>query len=229
MAHGQGGAEIAENRSPTLTCNHEAPIAAYTEPYTLAIRGRGDSHNLEYRQDGTANALLTPNGGRGGIGVGAVAVALPINTQIAMRHNALGESTGFGIGDETDPAFTLTKGHSHAVAVGTDVFNGDITGDVAATMGTRGSSQNASGPTVMQAMQVRRLTPVECERLQGFPDDYTAIPWRKKPASDCPDGPRYKSLGNSWAVPVVRWIGWRIQAALMKAANDNGQRGEVAA
>jgi DNA (cytosine-5)-methyltransferase 1 len=59
-------------------------------------------------------------------------------------------------------------------------------------------------------MQVRRLTPVECERLQGFPDDYTAIPWRKKPATECPDGPRYKALGNSWAVPVARWMGNRI-------------------
>lgn len=57
---------------------------------------------------------------------------------------------------------------------------------------------------------VRRLMPVECERLQGFPDGYTAIPWRGKPASDCPDGPRYRALGNSMAVPVMRWIGERI-------------------
>lgn len=63
-------------------------------------------------------------------------------------------------------------------------------------------------------MQVRRLTPTECERLQGFPDGYTAIPWRGKPAEQCPDGPRYKALGNSWAVPNVRWIGARIQGAL---------------
>jgi DNA (cytosine-5)-methyltransferase 1 len=67
---------------------------------------------------------------------------------------------------------------------------------------------------VSSSMQVRRLTPVECERLQGFPDNYTAIPWRKKPASECPDGSRYKALGNSWAVPVVRWIGQRIAAAV---------------
>lgn len=60
------------------------------------------------------------------------------------------------------------------------------------------------------AMKVRRLTPRECERLQGFPDDHTLIPWRGKPAAECPDGPRYKALGNSWAVPVVRWIGHRI-------------------
>jgi DNA (cytosine-5)-methyltransferase 1 len=64
------------------------------------------------------------------------------------------------------------------------------------------------------AMQVRRLTPTEAERLQGFPDGYTAIPWRKKPASECPDGPRYRALGNSWAVPNVRWLGRRIQAAI---------------
>ena len=65
------------------------------------------------------------------------------------------------------------------------------------------------GVAVAQSMAVRRLTPIECERLQGFPDGYTNIPWRK--ADESPDGPRYKALGNSWAVPVVRWIGKRIQ------------------
>ena len=60
-------------------------------------------------------------------------------------------------------------------------------------------------------MAVRRLTPIECERLQGFPDNYTQIPWRNKDAEDCPDGPRYKAMGNSMAVPVMQWIGRRIQ------------------
>jgi DNA (cytosine-5)-methyltransferase 1 len=60
--------------------------------------------------------------------------------------------------------------------------------------------------------RIRLATPLECERLQGFPDNFTAIPWRKKAAKDCPDGPRYKALGNSMAVPVMRWIGERIQA-----------------
>ena len=58
---------------------------------------------------------------------------------------------------------------------------------------------------------VRRLTPVECERLQGFPDNFTAIPWRGKPANQCLDGPRYKALGNSMAVPCMAWIGRRIE------------------
>jgi DNA (cytosine-5)-methyltransferase 1 len=64
---------------------------------------------------------------------------------------------------------------------------------------------------VFTNMAVRRLTPTECERLQGFPDGYTNVPFRKKPASD---GPRYKALGNSWAVPVVAWIGKRINDAI---------------
>jgi len=101
-----------------------------------------------------------------------------------------------------------TDGGTQAVAVGTDCYNGSITGDVAATMGTPGSSVNASGPTVMVDMAVRRLTPIECERLQGFPDNYTDIQLKGKPT---PDGPRYKALGNSMAVPVMNWIGRRIQ------------------
>jgi hypothetical protein len=59
-------------------------------------------------------------------------------------------------------------------------------------------------------MAVRRLTPVECERLQGFPDNWSRISWKGKPEEDCPDGPRYKACGNSMAVPVMRWIGERI-------------------
>lgn len=80
---------------------------------------------------------------------------------------------------------------------------------------TPGKYENSTVTTVQQGMAVRRLTPRECERLQGFPDDYTAIPWRGKPASGCPDGPRYKALGNSMAVPVVRWIGEKIELSMV--------------
>ena len=67
---------------------------------------------------------------------------------------------------------------------------------------------------------VRRLTPKECSRLQGFPDDFAKIPWKNKPAGECPDGPQYKTYGNSMAVPVMSWIGKRIQMVhemIMKA------------
>jgi len=69
------------------------------------------------------------------------------------------------------------------------------------------------GGDFIQQQAVRRLTPTECERLQGFPDDYTQIPWGNKDAENCPVGPRYKAMGNSMAVPVMRWIGERIQLA----------------
>jgi DNA (cytosine-5)-methyltransferase 1 len=144
---------------------------------------------------------LDPSCNQGGIGV-----AQPI---------CLMDQGGSVMNIEHDMTGTLrreTHGHEpivmQAVAVGTDLYNGNITGDVAATMGTPGSSINASGPTVMQAMAVRRLTPVECERLQGFGDNYTDIKSKDKPT---PDGPRYKALGNSMAVPVMAWIGQRIE------------------
>ena len=128
---------------------------------------------------------------------------------------------------------------SQVPAVAVDLYNGEIDGDVAATLGSRGSPVNSAGPQVMNlrgreggampelddvaslraasggssrsyvaAMQVRRLTPKECERLQGFPDDYTLIPVRGKQAAD---GPRYKALGNSMPVPCMAWIGRRLE------------------
>jgi DNA (cytosine-5)-methyltransferase 1 len=107
-----------------------------------------------------------------------------------------------------DMTQTLQAKNPMAVAVGTDLYNGAITGEVACTMSTHGGDGNGTGPTVMQSMAVRRLTPVECERLQGFPDNYTDIQPKGKAT---PDGPRYKALGNSMAVPVMAWIGKRIQ------------------
>ena len=81
--------------------------------------------------------------------------------------------------------------------------------NVAGTVQRGGSGGRHDG--VMQPdMSVRRLTPTECERLQGFPDNWTRIPYRNKDADACPDGPRYKALGNSMAVNVMRWIGQRI-------------------
>jgi DNA (cytosine-5)-methyltransferase 1 len=67
---------------------------------------------------------------------------------------------------------------------------------------------------IATSMQVRRLTPRECERLQGLPDDWTKIPWRGKPAAECPDGPRYKGIGNGQTVNVMRWLAERIKKAI---------------
>lgn len=136
---------------------------AVAHPYTLAVRGRGDTHQLEYRQDGTANAVLTPNGGRAGIGVGAVAFTQNQREEVRLM---------------------------------------DAAGALAAEPGMKQQTY------VQQGWAVRRLTPLECTRLQGFPDDYFDVPTNKPFA----DGPVYKMLGNSMAVNVMRWIGERIAA-----------------
>jgi DNA (cytosine-5)-methyltransferase 1 len=135
-------------------------------------------------------------------------VTYPIDTQnMTEGHN----SGGKGFGAEIDPSFTLTKGHSHAVAY-------DLRGREGGsqlegphdTANIRAASGGSSKSYVMHSA-VRRLTPVECERLQGFPDNFTAIPWGKKDAEGCPDGPRYKALGNSMAVNAMEYIGRRIE------------------
>lgn len=80
--------------------------------------------------------------------------------------------------------------------------------DTAGSLKVSGGKPGQGYPALLNGAVVRRLTPRECERLQGFPDDYTMIEYRGKPAAD---GPRYKALGNSMAVPVMRWLGERIQ------------------
>ena len=173
---------------------------------------------------------------------GANVVCLPINTQIAMRHEALGESTGFGIGEDGDPGFTLQAGHSHAVAIRTAQTSANghgVSEDVSHTLdgaqgqavmalairgrgesrdlesredGTSNAILTPNGGrdgmgvgAVLSSMAVRRLLPEECEALQGFPRGYTKI------SDKTADGPRYKALGNSMAVPCMRWIGECIQ------------------
>ena len=76
---------------------------------------------------------------------------------------------------------------------------------------------------VFDSVTVRKLTPQECEKLQGFPPGYTQIPYRNKPAEDCPDSPRYKAIGNSMAVPVIKWIGDRM-INYMEMANEQRQQ-----
>lgn len=96
----------------------------------------------------------------------------------------------------------------------------DTNRELAHTLGRNHGQENA----ISNGMVVRRIMPVECERLQDFPDNHTLISWRGKEAAECPDGPRYRAIGNSMAVPVMRWLGERIAAALpvKKSAGDYG-------
>lgn len=139
--------------------------------------------------DGTLSGALAARSGMKQTTFVCTGGTHPINEQIATRDKKLGRGTGLGIGVDGNPAFTLLANHPHMVA-----------------------SEIGDKPAGVNPMLVRRLTPLECERLQGFPDEHTLIAWKGKPAEECPDGPRYKAIGNSMAVPVMRWIGRRIAA-----------------
>jgi len=206
MAHGQGGAEIAENRSPTLTCNHEAPIVVHgTQDPDI----RYDQVHTLGRNSGQENAVFAIQAG-------------------ALRTNP--NSGPDGVGVQADHAYTLeARAEVQAVAVAFQPGNlsrGAGAAPSSAVFPTlnanHGRGMSDQSPHVAAGSAVRRLTPTECERLQGFPDGWTAIPWRNKPESECPDGPRYKAIGNSKAVPVVRWIGERLLSNLAMFKNELG-------
>ena len=128
-------------------------------------------------------------------------------TQITSKSNYSKPKAG-------DPYHPLAAGaHPPAVAftVSENSHGFAWEGDVSATLQAR--QQSATSNTVdgvVQEWAVRRLTPTECARLQGFADDHCRIPWRGKPADQCPDGPQYKAFGNSMSTNVMRWIGERI-------------------
>jgi DNA (cytosine-5)-methyltransferase 1 len=122
---------------------------------------------------------------------------------------AFGEQNSANQGDSVSTEVTPTLDKSKTPAVAFQPVSDCLTSAYSTKWNGNASATNGS-LFAQQASQVRRLTPRECERLQGFPDDYTQIPYRNKPAESCPDGPRYKAMGNSMAVPVMRWIGERI-------------------
>lgn len=142
-----------------------------------------------------------------------------------LAENTIGrrpETGGNGNGWQKGVSYTLNATGVHGVCVPIDTMNiGErkggsnglgigVDGDPSYTL-TKGHAHAIATERV-----VRKLTPIECERLQGFPDNWTKIPYRGKSAEECPDSPRYKAIGNSWAVPCVAWIGERIKDALNK-------------
>lgn len=139
-------------------------------------------------------------------------------------------NTGQGWWNKAETAATVRKGdergnggarESTILALTQNQCGDVLTGEVCASLGTNQNATGRNTAKVNAGMQVRRLTPRECERLQGMPRDHTLIPWRGKPAELCPDGVRYKSIGNSMAVPCMAWIGKRIDE-IVKRKNTNG-------
>lgn len=150
-------------------------------------------------------------------GDGSVTGAIPAN-QSGKQINGVvcmaDAETNASIDRDLSGSLKVNNDRSQPIVI--DCRNDAVNGEVSGTLQAKsngGYSLNYVNP-VMNNGIVRRLTPRECERLQGFPDDWTLIPYRGKPAGECPDTPRYKALGNSMAVPVMRWIGERIQEVM---------------
>jgi len=178
------GPPFSRTGNERVECEAIVPVSS-----THRMRGFGD-----YASDGSASALKARD-----YKDATDLIAFP-----AEMSGTQSAST-----TELSPALAVT----HTTAVAYDTTN--------ITSPENGSNPRPGDPVYTLASgqhpplltpQVRRLTPTECERLQGFPDNYTKIAWRGKISDDCPDGPRYKAMGNSMAVPVMRWIGERINA-----------------
>ena len=199
MATGQASAMSAPSvdMAPTLSCNHEAPIL---------MRMR------EGKEGGGKGPLVSED----------QSLTLATGNDQVLAYTIHGTDKTARVASETDLAGCIrTKApgsiENSSTTVVTSLAMRTREGVVSAELGEpgianalRGSDGGRAGEgagAVLNGMQVRRLTPVECCRLQGFPDDYLDITYRGKPAAD---GNKYKALGNSWAVPVVRWIGKQI-------------------
>ena len=196
LSSGQANAELCDNLSPALNCNRDGA------PIVLGFSNVSDGSSAR-NADNVADPITCRHGDPGmvafsckdhGADAGQTAPTLR-----AMNHSGSHANAG----GQVAVAFQ-ERGRSDGPEL-------EVGGEVACALtapngGGRAQERNILTPS----MAVRRLTPVECERLQGFPDDFTRIPWRNKPADQCPDGPRYKALGNSMAVNVMSWIGQRI-------------------
>lgn len=191
--------DAAQGLNPT--CSQGGTCITQQVPFTQAKRAQSTTDD-ETWVDGQVNPTQRCSAGRG---------ADDQRTCVAFSSNMSepdcetdGTSptvkVGSGLGIPSPPAV------AHAVAPTITAANDPSRSPQSSEVTQRVAAVHAA------SMTVRRLTPRECERLQGFPDDYTAIPWRGKAATECPDGPRYKALGNSMAVNCMAWIGKRIQA-----------------
>ena len=203
--------------------------AGFLQPVTNRMRGFGD-----YIDDGTASALKARDYKDATDLIafpaemsGTQAASTPnLSPTLSVRHTTavtVIDRAAFNQGqnaqyepriEEAETTPTIVARGPHAVAFTASAMANSYAWerDVYPTLNAQVPNDTSNIQYgIRQDMMVRRLTPIECERLQGFPDNYTQIPWRNKAPEDCPDGPRYKAMGNSMAVPVMRWIGERIQ------------------
>jgi DNA (cytosine-5)-methyltransferase 1 len=193
MAHGQASAEIGIGIGTTLNCNHEAPILCQETAHTL--RGEGFDASEDGTGGGTPLVVAATAFSCKDYGADAGEVAPTLRSMGHDKSHANG-------GGQLAIAFNLRGRDGGAMAEMAEM----------AEMASLRAASGGSSRSYIAGSTVRRITPRECERLQGFPDDFTLIPIsRGKKVKWSANGPRYKALGNSMAVPVIRWLGERIE------------------
>lgn len=199
-----------------LVCVHgtQDPVVNHDLAFALG-RNNGQENVIAYQLDQQPNSNILQSYGIAG--------------NIIGRDPKNG---GNGIGYHDEVCYTLTKTDQHGVAyafqqnsrdeVSYIDGSGAIVGALSAQAGAKQQNYlfELSDCRMQIHMAIRRLLPVECERLQGFPDDYTKVSYRTNPADNCPDSPRYKAIGNSMAVPVMAWLGQQIQNYLDRLAEQ---------
>jgi DNA (cytosine-5)-methyltransferase 1 len=261
VAHGQGNAEVLNEKSPTLNCNHEAPIVCResgkgfwqqdkvsgtvkvngSEPTTVVCLNNRpqefkteeqihyplratdykqppvicyENHPNDSRIKELSNGVSTQITARAGTGGGNLNLVL----HVAGFLPGQGQKAG-SVGYEVGLAPTLRSGcDSYGVlksyGIAENIINRKVKNGGNGTgvkEGIQYTLNTVSPHGVAYKSVVRRMMPIECERLMGFPDNHTRIAWNGKPEEDCPDSHRYKACGNSMCVNVMRWIGMRIQ------------------
>ncbi len=224
MANGQANSETATDHCVNLTCNHEAPIVCgyetgqgYWQDGDIAGTLRAEGENRPSRP---SNIICAGFSGGQGEKAGGIGYREEVSPTIRGAESGSNQVPDI-LCQYGDIAGALTARHDSSACAdrGMSIVYenhaqdsrvkpcGECSPQINAKAGTGGGNL----PLVQEPLAVRRLTPVECERLMGFPDNHTRIPWRGKPAEDCPDSPRYKACGNSMCVNVMRWIGMRIE------------------
>lgn len=204
-----GGIGYREEVSPTI---RSAESGSNQVPDVICYENHAQDSRV--KPCGECSPQINAKSGTGGGNLPLVQECFPINSMVIGKNVKVGDRQTTGIGNAGDPLPTISSAHHHAVAVAENIIgrkeNTGANGTGAQV--ELAYTQNATGVMgVSVNTSVRRLLPVECERLMGFPDNWTRIPWRGKSAEDCPDSPRYKACGNSMCVNVMRWIGMRIE------------------